>query len=330
MKVKSKFLGLTTKLAAALLVLGGTTLTGCYSENDDVKVPFVEPDPVYTITGVALDEKGMPLEGVAVSILSTYTNTRSRATGDILVTGKNGLYTVSSKNNKLGKRISDNTAPYAGENTVKFLYKGKEVSYKVNLATGAAGGASIQTRDVVFAAESGIVLEGTIEHTLATESNSKVVTFKPDTNPELADYQNTSDSEVDNTIDITVKKGVKFVAGKSIDEAFAGVADADTKAALIAYAQETIGSIVAIADMVYPFQFKLPGKSYLSALNVVTVYETCKYVFTYQGVNYPVEFLKLGEYQVNREFASLGHAHGHVHGHSGSFNAGGGIMDALN
>ncbi len=329
MKVKGKFLGLATKLAAVLLVLG-TTLTGCYSENDDVRVPFVEPDPIYTITGVALDEKGQPLEGVGISVKSSYTSTKSRAVSDVLTTGKNGLYIISSKNNKLGKRISDNTAPYVGTNEVTFAYKGKTYTYNVSIGAGEAGGTSIQTRDIVIATESGIVLEEPITHTESAEVTNKLVVFKPDTSEELKAYQNTSDSEVDCNITVTLKRGVNFVSGKTIEAAFAGVADADVKTALTTYAATTIGSISAIEDMTYEFAFKLPSKSYLSALNVTTVYEKCKYVFTYKSVNYEVEFFRLGQYQISRDYASLGHAHGHIHGHSGSFNAGGGIMEALN
>ena len=70
MKMKSKFFGLSAKLALAILAVG-TTLTSCYdSENVDIVAPS-QPEPAtYVIVGNITDAAtGLPLsEGVAVTV----------------------------------------------------------------------------------------------------------------------------------------------------------------------------------------------------------------------------------------------------------------------
>lgn len=328
MKVKSKFLGLGAKLATALLVFCGTVLTGCYSENDDVAIPYVESDPIYTITGVVLDGTGRPLQGVAVSVASN--GPSSRAIADISSTGANGLYSISSKNNKYGKRESGTNAPNKGDNTVTFNYNGQTISFTVNLETGVSGGASIGTQNVVFV-EGGTTLPELPSCTVKEVPSSKTVTYTSTSDPNL-DIVNMNDVEKTYSLNVILPEGSKFVAGKSIEEAFANVTPANIKDGLIAYAKVQIGDVKEITNMDYPYEFKLPARSFLDKLIVNSFMSTKTYTITYSNTPYVIEFTKYGTYTVNREYASWDHSHGHGHGHGHGedYNAGGGIVEGLN
>lgn len=327
MKVKSKFLGLGAKLAAALLVFCGTVLTGCYSENDDVAIPYVESDPIYTITGVVLDGAGKPLQGVAISVSS---GPSTRAVADITNTGADGLYSISSKNNKYGKREANTATPNKGENSVSFTYNGETVTFKVNLEEGASGGASIGTQNVVFI-EGGSTLPELPSCSVAEVSSTKTATYTSAEDPKL-DIVNMNDVEKTYSLNVILPEGSKFADGKSIEEAFAKVTPADIKEGLIAYAKVQIGDVKGITDMDYSYEFKLPARSFLDKLIVNSFMSTKTYTITYSGTSYVIEFTKYGTYTVVREYASWDHSHGHGHGHGHGedYNAGGGIIEGLN
>ncbi len=325
MKVKGEFLGLGAKLAAALLVFCGTTLVGCYSENDDVAIPYVESDPIYTITGVAMDATGKPLSGVQVSVQTAST----KAVVDITTTGTNGLYSISSKNNNLGKRIDNTATPNVGANTVIFTYNGKTYTFTVNLDAGSSGGASIGTQNVVIAGDYAFPDDVLPTYTLNETSTQKAFVHSSTTEPDLY-IVNDNDSKKDYSLTLILPEGTKYQT--TIDAAFAS-APSNAKEALVAYAKETIGDITdEVLDKDYLYSFDLPARSYLNTLTVNAIYATKTYTFAYKSVNYVVKFTKYGAYTFSREYASWDHSHGqgHGHGHGEDYNAGGGIVDGVN
>lgn len=328
MKVKGKFLGLGAKLAAALFVFCGTTLVGCYSENDDVAIPYVESDPIYTITGVALDGSGMPLSGVQVSVAST-SSSATKAVTDITTTGANGLYTISSKNNSLGKRIDNTATPNVGANQVTFTYKGKSITFTANLAAGASGGASIGTQNVVFVDNTVYPDDDRATYTFNVATTTKDFVKSSSSDPNL-DIVNSGDSKENYSLTLVLPAGTKYQT--SIATAFTN-APVNAKEALTAYAKEVIGDVTDnVVNTDYLYAFDLPARSFLKTLTVTAIYETKTYTFTYKGVNYPVTFTKYGAYTFSREYDSWdhNHGHGHGHGHGEDYNAGGGIVDGVN
>lgn len=329
MKMKSKFLGLSAKLAMALFVFCGTTLTGCYSENDDVAIPYVESDPIYTITGIAMDPSGKPVSGVEVSVSSStaVAVAGTKAVANITTTGANGMYSISSENDAYGKRINNGVTPNKGSNTVKFSKDGKTVEFTVTLAEAGEGGASIGTQNVVIGADFNLPEIPGFKMTMG-EVVKKVKTYTSAEDPNL-DIVNSNDMKQDYSLNIMIKQGSVYEI--TVEDAFAS-APADVKADLIAYAKTNIGNVNEVEDASYMYNFDLPARSYLMSLTATGFATPYQYDITYAGVTYTVKLTNYGSYVFSREYGSWDHSHGHGHGHGHGedYNAGGGIVEGLN
>lgn len=326
MKVKSKFLGLGAKLAAALLLVCGTaTLTGCYSENDDVAIPYIAEDPIYTITGVVMDTQGKPMSGVKVGVSNS--GAATRAVTDITTTGADGLYSISSKNDEYGKQIKKGDTPIAGENIVTFTTAdGKSVFYKVTLQAAGVGGSSIGTQNVVIGEDINLPLVP--EFVLVTEG--------PKAKTETFTSEKYKDLEIANTNDVTGKYSLNlwYKAGSvyevTIEDAFAS-APSDVKASLINYAREKIGNVTELTEQNNVYEFTLPSMCYLTQITTTAFVTDNVATVKYDGKEYVVKYKNYGNYTFNYSYGSWSHGHnpGHGHGHGEDFNAGGGIVESI-
>ncbi len=315
--MKTKFFGISAKLALAILAVSGSLFTSCYDSVDgDVTVPPTYPNPVFTVTGQVTDAlTGKPIDQATVAMtgLSAASTT----------TDANGNYQFIV--------VADADKDYA--TTLQFTKTGYTPSASVAFTIGklAKGQAATYSKSIALAPTTYNPLAYTLTFIGSTPSFSSK-SFSGDQNS--ADYKEEVDVRNDKStilpvlFDMEVDKGAVYTS-YDFTGAVAGLEDA-VKADLTA----TYGTIEEIGDalptQVIPYAVALQAKSSLQTVSSKTYYSEETYKATYGTSSYTIKLIVVSYSEFNSTQYSNEVYHGHGHGHGGDLNAGGGIVSSDN
>ena len=302
--MKSRFFGLSAKLALAVLAVG-FTFTSCYdSANDGIIVPgdvdVVIPAPKYEVTGYVTDFQ----TGAAISGATVVTPIGSQTTD------ATGFYKVSA------------AAPASGDVTISAT---GYVSVTVKLEM-----TSIETGLASYNVSAALTKDGYIEGVQAPQlgvgSETSVITTGLDA------LYNDSDSKKEADVTLKVKTGARWNATYNVKEDPADKFYAYLKAYRgIEYGKTFMGD--KFAETEQTFTLDVPANAYASSVTIVTYYWIEGYIWPEndQPTNIIDRVLK-NDIIPTWVGISHGHGHGHddSHGHGhghGNGNAGGGTGD---
>ncbi len=294
--MKSRFFGLSAKLALAFLAVG-FTFTSCYdSQSDNVIVPVtpgevVIPAPVYEITGYVTDF----LTGSAIQGATVATPIGSASTD------ATGFYKVTSGNAASGT-IEISAGNY------------QSVSFTLSMTTIQTGMASYTVNASLK--KDGYV-DGVVVNQLGTGSETTVIT---DGLEELVN----EGEETTKSVTLAVKQGARWNKG---------LTRADNSA-FLNYIKAVYGISYVGEDFVpeeKTFDVKLAANSYVKSVVVTTEYVIEGFFMPGEAEANVID--RVLRTVIDPQFASLDHDHGHGHdghdghGHGGG-NAGGGVGGA--
>lgn len=294
--MKSRFFGLSAKLALAVLAVG-FTFTSCYdSANENVVVPgtpgeVVLPAPVYEITGYVTDFlTGNAIQGAFVTTPIGSTTTDGT-----------GYYKVTSSS--------------ATSGVVEIAATGYQ-SVSLTLSITA-----IQTGMASYTVSAALKVDGYVDGVkvdqLGSFTEKKVVTDG------LTEFVNDSDSEVTKEITLYVNSGARWNQA---------ITRADDKTAFLNYIKAVMG-ISYVGDEFIPvqktFEVKLAANAYVSSIIVYTDALTESYLMPGDSEANIID--RVLRTRIEPQFVSIDHGHGHDsdshgHGHGGN-NSGGGTTD---
>ncbi len=308
--MKSKFFGLSAKLALAVLAVG-MTLTSCYdSENGDVSVPSKPAAPTYAVNGVVTDFKtGEPIEGATVLVA-----------GETKTTNVNGAYSYQG------------ASPVQGDITISAAGY-RSVVRTIDMPT-------VETGAVVFTVNAALVgeydlpgIEPTVLETMTTNDiNAEDLFDATELASVIENLVNNTEKPI--TLPLTVnglRIGGKFVtsgaATKATDEA-----EEAARLAFIAYCKNVLGVDLTegyVEDGSWLFNIEINPWTEVTALSFKGYAAKEAYTFPYEGVEYTYTIERVLGYSCEPTFHTFGHGHyqGHGHGHGGELNAGGGIWE---
>lgn len=301
MKMKSKFLGATAKLALAILAVG-TMFTSCYdSENGDVTKPYVAPDPVYTISGTVTDAlTNQILPSATITVNGT---AASNTDGTYTAKGQAGANTVVVSATGYGT-VTRNV-------TIATLEKGEASTTVVNVALTKEGAIDFDINDV------------TVAYNSTASVQTQVLTKEEHVGLDLTADENSA-SFVRN-FEITV--GAEITP--DLETVFA-----NAPAGLLEYAKSYLGAIIGQFGektvVTAPYTIVIPPNFCVESVTIVYDGVETNYTFTYDNANYEVSVTGLKSYTFSTQFLpnhGFTHSHGHGHGHDSSLNAGGGIFE---
>ena len=304
MKMKSKFFGLSAKLALAVLAVG-TTLTSCYdSENGDVNKPYTPEPAKYVITGNVTDYE----TGEAVAATVTVSN--------FTVTSNGGAFTA--------------------------VAQGLTASTTVAVEISATGYTSVTRNVIVEPIESGVAVY-TVNVALWNEAAIPGIKVEPLAAATAdATWDVVNDPAIDIINDTDDPKPWPFtVHGLAAGAEFLGYEDyvsSNTKAIgdtpeemfinyCDAYLDVNPAEGITTTDVEFPYT--LAPKSAINAAVARTYRVDERYTFSVDGTEYSFDIRRISGYAFVPEVVSidLAHGHGHGHGHGGDLNAGGGIFE---
>lgn len=298
MKMKSNFLGISAKLALAILAVGAT-FTSCYdSENGDVSKPYTPEPAKYVVTGYVTDfETGAAIEGATVTIGSTTATTTA------------GEYTITS-NSPLSGTVTIVKADYL------------EVTRTLTMET-------ISTGTAVYTVDAALIREGALPGVKVTVLDADKFTnaFAAENYP-IVDLVNDTDEPVQKSLSFTnLQAGARFVADVTTKAENADAA----KEAFVKYCQVNLGVNPedGFEQVERTFEFTLPALSSLKSVSLTTYGVKEVYTFPYEGEERSFTIERVVGHAFVPEIYSNSHYHGHGHGHGldGDLNAGGGIFE---
>jgi hypothetical protein len=313
MKMKSKFLGFNAMAALALLA-AGSMFTSCYdTENGDVIVPYVTPDPVYIIVGQVVDAiTGYPVDGASIAISGAITgSTTTDENGDYQIRqavkgGARGTVTV--KADKGGKTID-------GDITVDMIANGETAVYTKNLRLNPPtfDDSEVRVKVTSTTSERSVVLQG--------EDPEGEGTYVP-----ALDLINNTASPVQVTEPFLVDEGAMILTPTT--RAATRTTEDDLDAFALSYITEDLGQVPSHAVIEENYTIEIPPKSGLQSITITYKVENLSYTFTYgnEVVMKSVERILSRKYTPSFADLNIYHGHGHGHGHGGA-NAGGGIWE---
>lgn len=318
--MKSKFFGLSAKLALAILAVG-TTLTSCYdSENGDVTKPYKAPGAIYSFVGtVTNDITGAAVSGAKV----TLSGVTGEATTDV-----NGAYQIIVK-------AADGAGLDGGNITITVAATSDytTASTSVNATKLAAGQAATYYNNVVVNYTK--FLPDGLKATSSSNTTADDVILSGE-DPEYVglDIMNDTNEPLLVTRNFIVGKGTIVESQNPIvyEWATSKAVSADVLAAVRNYINGDLGGIAPTQ------KFEKNKVSYsilvapMSALKNVTIsylYEVKTYEFTYGTEKITVKTKRIVKVSFDYAETSFAHyhGHGHGHGHGGDLNAGGGIWE---
>lgn len=317
MKMKSRFFGVTAKLAIAILAVG-TMFTSCYdSENGDVSKPYKAPDAVYTFVVTVSDGiTGQPVNNATVTA------------GSAACAGVgNGVYQAVITNDQTGTKMAG-TMQISVAATADY----EAASATVNVAA-IENGQAITCYANIIVNPSKFIPEGLKVET-SSITTSKTGYMTGDLTLVSADVKHEEGLDIINTtIDpMQISKTIKVSEGVKYVEVPAAVTRAiDVLAEIEAYINRVEGATVStqfeLTDR--PYTFLLPANSALQKISVQYTYEDKTFNFTYAGKDYIAETKRVVSVIFSNTVVlrDLYHGHGHGHGHGGELNAGGGIFE---
>ena len=321
MKMKSKFFGLTAKLALAVLAVG-TMFTSCYdSENGDVTKPYVAPDAVYSFQGVVTNNiTGEGVEGATIAFTGAVTGT---ATTDAW---GNYELTVTQKDGVAG--------------TVNMAVSGADfeaTTATVEIEKIGNGQSIVYFKNIVVNYTS-YLPEGVKINTSNNSSSTEQIIQGEDAEgegyiPELDVINNTNEPMI-------VTYNFEVMSGSRISEDLenvmgAGVIGADTrvvpdeaKADIKAWIVNDLGMVptAEFGTRLYQASFTIPALQALKYVSVSYTIENQNYNYSYGTESGRVVTQTVLSVMFNANMVSVGHYHGHGHGHGNGENAGGGII----
>lgn len=294
--MKSRFFGLSAKLALAALAVG-LTFTSCYdSANENVVVPvtpgeIVLPAPMYEITGYVTDFlTGNAIEGATVTTPL-----------GVAATDGTGFYKVTSASAASGQV----EIAAAGYQTAKFNLTITEVKTGMSCYTVNAG-----LKKVGY-------VDGVVIDQLGTGTEKEVITEGLET------LVNEEDAEVTKEVTLKFKKGARWNKG---------ITRAD-KEAFLAYIKALRG-IDYVGDVFPRYEvtkeIAVPANAYVSSIVLYTDFLIESYLMPGEDEANIIDRV-LRNY-IEPQYVAIDHGHGHDdshdhgHGHGGG-NAGGGTTD---
>lgn len=301
MKMKSKFFGLSAKLALAILAVG-TTLTSCYdSENGDVTKPYVAPDPVYTISGTITNA----LTGEAIDATVTVNGTAA--------TCSDGTYSAKGQ---------------AGSNTVTVSKTGfKEVTRNVTVAALEKGQASTTVVNVALTPNELPFDINDVKVTLVSSKETtvdKILTAADNVALDLTADENAAE----------FVRSFTVVTGADTTEPIAQIF-ADAPQGLLDYANGYLGAIIGqvgkVASKTEDYTISIAPYYCVTGVTITYALIESVYKFEYDNEAYEVTVKAVKSYTFSTQFLlnhgfTHSHGHGHGHGHGENLNAGGGII----
>lgn len=297
MKMKSKFFGLSAKLALAILAVGAT-FASCYdSENGDVTKPYVPEKPKYVVSGYVTDfVTGQPIIGANITGAVTAT------------TSATGAYTVTV------------AAPVNGDVTIAAAGY-ISVVRAVKMETIGTGMAS-------YTVDAALIKEGALPGVKVTvlQSDKNQHKFGADEYPAVDLVNNTTDPMDASLSFSSLSAGSRFVnnvaTGRAVDPA---------KEAFIKYCQNQFGQTPGddFSIITKTFDFIIPGLCSVKSVSIATYGVKEQYTFPFEGAEATFTIERVVGYSFAPEILSNSHyhGHGHGHGHGGDLNAGGGIFE---
>ena len=320
MKMKSKFFGVTAKLAIAILAVG-TMFTSCYdSENGDVSKPYKAPDAVYTfVVTVSNGITGAPVNNATVTAGSTACTFVG-----------NGVYQAVVTNDQTGTKMASSIEVKVADGTdAGISYTGDKQDVKIaTIENGQAITcyANIIVNPTTYIPD-GLKVDASSKMGSATDNYTGDKTLEGDdiVYNEGLDIINTSDDPMQVTKKIEVFIGAKYVEApvetKAIDDVLAEIKK---------YIESVEGTVGTEFDTeIRPYSFLLPAKAALQKISVQYMYEDKTFNFTYGDAKYIAKTRRVVSVIFSNTPVSteLYHGHGHGHGHGGDLNAGGGIFE---
>ena len=317
MKMKSKFFGVTAKLAIAILAVG-TMFTSCYdSENGDVTKPYKAPDAVYSFIGTVTNNiTGAPVSGASVALSGAVTATATTdANGvyqavvqidggaegvvTVAVAAKAGEYEAASANIDVQKMSNGQAITY---------YKNIVVSYTEYIPDGLKYTTSSKTdaKDVVLSGEN--------------EEYPGLDIMNRDSEPLLI------------TRNFIVNEGTVVVSQDPEVYTLTKAVSAEVLDAVRNIINADLGGVAPTKEFgkkTTPFSILVAPMSALKNVTVSYLYEDKTYNFTYGSDKITVVTRRIVSVSFDYSETSFNHYHGHGHGHShgDDLNAGGGIWE---
>lgn len=318
MKMKSKFFGVTAKLAIAILAVG-TMFTSCYdSENGDVTKPYKAPDAVYSFIGTVTNNiTGAPVPGASVALSGAVTATAT--------TDANGVYqAVVQIDGGAEGAVTVAVAAKAGEYeaasdiiNVQKMSNGQAITYYKNLVVNYTeyipDGLQVSTssktdaKNVVLSGEEG-------------DENIGLDIMNRDSEPLLV------------TRNFLVNEGTVVVSQDPEVYVFTKTIPTGVISAVRDYINADLGGIAPSETFVekrMPFSILIAPMSALKNVTVSYLYEDKTYNFTYGSDKITVVTRRIVSVSFDYSETSFNHyhGHGHGHGHGEDLNAGGGIWE---
>ncbi|WP_294610653.1 hypothetical protein [uncultured Bacteroides sp.] len=315
--MKSKFFGVTAKLAIAILAVG-TMFTSCYdSENGDVTKPYKAPDAVYSFIGTVTNNiTGAPVSGASVALSGAVTATATTdANGvyqavvqidggaegvvTVAVAAKAGEYEAASANIDVQKMSNGQAITY---------YKNIVVSYTEYIPDGLKYTTSSKTdaKDVVLSGED--------------EEYPGLDIMNRDSEPLLV------------TRNFIVNEGTVVVSQNPEVYTLTKAVSAEVLDAVRNIINADLGGVAPTKEFdkkTTPFSILVAPMSALKNVTVSYLYEDKAYNFTYGSDKINVVTRRIVSVSFDYSETSFNHyhGHGHGHGHGDDLNAGGGIWE---
>ncbi len=316
MKMKTKFFGLSAKLALAVLTISGALFTSCYESVDgDTPVPYKPLDPVYYISGTVTNlSTGAPLTTATVTV-----------NGENVTLSSGGIYLFS-------KAI-------VGENTVTVK------------ATGFNEDATATRKVTIEAIQPGQTVTYVVDVALAPNATPEPpAPFNPDdvkitidvtkditTTPTSKKLDKNSDPSLDlstGVSSLSFMRSFKVTTGATVIKQDANdytTAPADVQNVVNTYLGALFGYFGVAGSIEVPYTIVLPPLSKLSYVEVLYQTTQSKYTITYDGKTYYAVVKGVSNCFFSTKYEYTGHAHAHgSQDHGNAINAGGGIITPEN
>ncbi len=293
--MKTKFFGISAKLALAILAVSGSLFTSCYDSVDsDMSVPYTPPAAKYFLSGTITDAAtGLPLA-------ATVNGTTLGTDGTYFITAQAGANTLTVT--KSGYADVTRTV------TIPTVEAGQSITYVANVAMVSTATPPFDADDV------------TINISSKTTWIDNILTKADDESLNIS----TGDQAENFDRTFMVDAGIT----SDIETALAD-APADLARYIKNYLGTQFGTFGEYQDnaLPMPFTISLPAYAILDNVTVRYYYVKTLATFVYDGATYKVNIAGIDTYSFSRKYTIDSHSHSHNgHGHGDAINAGGGIV----
>lgn len=314
--MKSRFFGVTAKLAIAILAVG-TMFTSCYdSENGDVSKPYKAPEAVYSFVGTVTNNiTGTAVAGASVSLSGAVTATAT--------TDENGVYQAVVKvDGGAEGTVTVTVAAKAGE------YDAKSVT--INVEKMSNGQAITYYKDVVVNYVEYLPEGLKVSSSSKTDVKDLVLSGENEEYPGL-DIMNRDTEPLLITRNFVVNTGAVVISQDPVVYTWTRAVSEEVLEHIRKYINADLGQDPTqnFTKDTIPFSILVAPQSALKNVTVSYLYEDKTFNFTYGPDKITVKTQRIISVSFDYSETSFSHyhGHGHGHGHGGDLNAGGGIFE---